>query len=94
MAAAGLWTTPSDLARYAMAVQQAYAGEAGSLLGADLTREMLTPGMNGHGLGPGVEDGYGVFVMTDSDRAGRLHLASRRGSDELASESERRALWE
>ncbi|MFN0120993.1 MAG: serine hydrolase domain-containing protein, partial [Blastocatellia bacterium] len=31
MAAAGLWTTPSDLARFAMAVQQAWAGRANTL---------------------------------------------------------------
>jgi CubicO group peptidase (beta-lactamase class C family) len=46
MAPAGLWTTPSDLARYAMEVQKAVAGKAGAVLSAAMAREMLKPGMN------------------------------------------------
>jgi CubicO group peptidase (beta-lactamase class C family) len=42
MAAAGLWTTPSDLARLALDVQRARAGEAGTLLGKPIVDEMLT----------------------------------------------------
>ena len=57
MAAAGLWTTPTDLAKYAMEVQRAYVGE-GRVLSQDMTRQMLQPGMNNHGLGPMMtEDG-------------------------------------
>lgn len=56
MAAAGLWTTPSDLARYALEVQRSYAGEEGTILSQQMTREMLVPGMNGHGLGPGISE--------------------------------------
>lgn len=41
MAAAGLWTTPTDLARYAIGVQQMFAGKS-SVLSADMTRQMLT----------------------------------------------------
>jgi CubicO group peptidase (beta-lactamase class C family) len=43
LAAAGLWTTPGDLARYAIAVQQAAAGASGAILGPELTGSMLTP---------------------------------------------------
>jgi CubicO group peptidase (beta-lactamase class C family) len=43
MAAAGLWTTPSDLCRYALAVRAAYAGAPGGLISQRLAREMLTP---------------------------------------------------
>ena len=43
LAAAGLWTTPGDLARYAIAVQQAAAGASGAILGPELTASMLTP---------------------------------------------------
>ena len=51
MAPAGLWTTPSDLARYAIEVQRALAGKS-MVLSAAMAREMITPGMNGQGLGP------------------------------------------
>lgn len=52
MAAAGLWTTPSDLARYVLEVQRSYGGSGEAILSPETTREMLRPGMNGHGLGP------------------------------------------
>jgi CubicO group peptidase (beta-lactamase class C family) len=53
MAPAGLWTTPSDLARYALEVQRSLAGKSDRVLSAATTRQMLTPGMNQQGLGPG-----------------------------------------
>jgi CubicO group peptidase (beta-lactamase class C family) len=43
LAAAGLWTTPGDLCRYALAVQAACAGAPGALISQPLAREMLTP---------------------------------------------------
>jgi CubicO group peptidase (beta-lactamase class C family) len=52
MAAAGLWTTPSDLARYAIGVQRAFVGEAGSVIRARTAREMLVPVISNHGIGP------------------------------------------
>lgn len=42
MAAAGLWTTPSDLARFTIGVQQSLAGEANPVLSQEMTRQMLT----------------------------------------------------
>ncbi len=56
MAAAGLWTTPSDLAKFAIHLQRAYANSDTRLLSQAMAREMMTPGMNGHGLGPGISD--------------------------------------
>jgi CubicO group peptidase (beta-lactamase class C family) len=53
MAPAGLWTTPSDLARYALEVQRSLAGKSERVLSAATARQMLTPGMNHWGLGPG-----------------------------------------
>jgi hypothetical protein len=53
MAAAGLWTTPSDLARYVMTVQRMHAGEAEGPLSQNMPNEMLTPQNGGPvGLGP------------------------------------------
>ncbi|HYL77078.1 MAG TPA: serine hydrolase [Bryobacteraceae bacterium] len=54
MAPAGLWTTPSDLARYAIEVQRSLAGTANHVLSQAMVRQMLTPGLNHQGLGPGV----------------------------------------
>ena len=51
MAAAGLWTTPTDLAIYAIEVEQSLVGKANHVLSADMTRQMLTPGMGHWGLG-------------------------------------------
>ena len=52
-APAGLWTTPSDLARYIIEVQHAVAGKS-NLLTAAMANEMLTPILNNQGLGPQV----------------------------------------
>ncbi len=54
MAAAGLWTTPTDLARFAIAIQEANAGESEAVLSTEMARQMLTPDMNNHGLGPAI----------------------------------------
>lgn len=58
LAAAGLWTTPSDLARFALALQQG----ANAVLDAEHVEAMLTPVVDRQGLGPGVggkEFGHG-----------------------------------
>lgn len=51
MAAAGLWTTPTDLAHYAIEVEQSLDGKANHVVSADTTRQMLTPGLGHWGLG-------------------------------------------
>ena len=57
MAAAGLWTTPSDLARFAIAVHRAYHGAEGGLVSPALARQMVTQqsGGPGGGFGLGLE---------------------------------------
>jgi CubicO group peptidase (beta-lactamase class C family) len=59
MAAAGLWTTPSDLARYLLEVQKSLVGGANHVLSAAMTRQMLAPGWHHQGLGPEVGGGAG-----------------------------------
>lgn len=51
MAAAGLWTTPSDLARWVIGIQDAAAGRSQAVLNQDVASQMLTPGMGDWGLG-------------------------------------------
>ena len=56
MAAAGLWTTPSQLIRYAVEIQEIVKGKTDGIVKKDTVAEMLTPGMNGHGLGPSINE--------------------------------------
>lgn len=56
MAAAGLWTTPSDLAKFATAIQDAYAGKANSIISKKLAEEMLHRQTSNTGLGFFIKD--------------------------------------
>jgi CubicO group peptidase (beta-lactamase class C family) len=51
MAAAGLWTTASDLARFAIGVQEAASGKSGRVLSQPMARRMLTVEKGSYGLG-------------------------------------------
>ena len=51
MAPAGLWTTPSDLARLAIEVQSEYAGNSSKILSQAMVRQMLTHQKDNWGLG-------------------------------------------
>jgi CubicO group peptidase (beta-lactamase class C family) len=51
MAAAGLWTTPSDLARFAIGIQRALAGGSRAVISQAMARQMITEQMGGMGLG-------------------------------------------
>jgi CubicO group peptidase (beta-lactamase class C family) len=53
-AAAGLWTTPSDLARLMIAVQRWAGGAEGGVISPAMSREMLTPQGSSYGLGFGL----------------------------------------
>lgn len=52
MAPAGLWTTASDLARWAIAIADARAGRPKALLSQATAEQMLTPVKASYGLGP------------------------------------------
>ena len=54
MAAAGLWTTPSDLARFAIEIQKSKAGKSNKVLSAAMTNQMLTSIKGDYGLGIGI----------------------------------------
>ena len=51
MAPAGLWTTPSDLAIFAIELLKSREGKANRVLSSSMTRQMLTPQIEGMGLG-------------------------------------------
>jgi CubicO group peptidase (beta-lactamase class C family) len=53
-APAGLWTTPSDLARFMLAVGRSYRGEQRALLKVATAREIMTRVPGGSGLGFGI----------------------------------------
>ena len=55
MAAAGLWTTPTDLARFAIEIANSRNGKSNRVLSQKMTEQMLTPVMDGAGLGFFVE---------------------------------------
>ncbi|MEM9298782.1 MAG: serine hydrolase domain-containing protein [Bacteroidota bacterium] len=52
MAAAGLWTTPSQLILWPKEIQAILQNQEDGLLTKETVNEMLIPGMNDHGLGP------------------------------------------
>jgi CubicO group peptidase (beta-lactamase class C family) len=72
MAAAGLWTTPSDLARWVLAVQRALDGDTTGVLRPDWARAMLVPELSGpHALGPQIEgEGAGRRFLHGGANAG------------------------
>ena len=76
-AAAGLWTTPSELALYAAEVQRAWRGESGRVLGETLAREMLTPDEDDWGLGPGISGDGERFRHGGSNQGFRSTFAAR-----------------
>ncbi|MGD8535231.1 MAG: serine hydrolase domain-containing protein [Candidatus Aminicenantes bacterium] len=56
MAAAGLWTTPTDLALFLINVMKTARGESRKIVSAELARAMLTPQINIQGCGFLIED--------------------------------------
>jgi CubicO group peptidase (beta-lactamase class C family) len=51
LAAGGLWTNPTDLARLLIALSRNIRGEGPRLLSPNATRQMMTPGLASWGLG-------------------------------------------
>ena len=56
-AAAELWTTASDLARFAIELQRSYKGVSNAILTPELAKQMLSPQLGGYGLGMWVGGG-------------------------------------
>ena len=101
MAAAGLWTTASDLARYAMEDQRSLEGKANHVLSKAMTEQMLTPGKGNWGLGlqiggaasdryfshGGVNAGFeSLFVAYENHGDGAVVMTNAQGGSRLAQE--------
>lgn len=93
-AAAGLWTTPSDLARWGLDILAAYDGDTTRVLSPAMARQMLTPVIGGYGLGPavapsrvsfshgGANEGFRCVVVVFFDgRGAAIMTNSDRGSE-------------
>lgn len=106
-APAGLWTTPSDLARYIIEVQHAVAGKS-NLLTAAMANEMLTPTLNNQGLGPrtagtlphryfqhgGANEGYRCLLIGYEDGNGLVIMTNSDNGDMLFWEVVRTVAYE
>jgi CubicO group peptidase (beta-lactamase class C family) len=74
LAAGGLWTTPSDLARFAIEVQEEYNRQSDKLLSHQLAHEMLSHQKDDWGLGfalesPGHQRRFGHTGSNDGFRS-------------------------
>jgi CubicO group peptidase (beta-lactamase class C family) len=101
MAAAGLWTTPTDLCRYLMEVERSLKGEANHVLSQAMTKELLTPGIGKWGLGlqiggadadpyfghGGVNAGFEATMEAyEKDGEGAVVMTNAQGGSRLADE--------
>jgi len=96
LAAAGLWTTPTDLARYALGVEAALAGKS-KVISAKTARAMLTAVIGQQGLGPqvagstarklfthgGANAGYRCMLVAYEDGEGAVIMTNSDRGDEL-----------
>lgn len=101
MAAAGLWTTPTDLARYAIEIQRSMRGDANRVLSAEMTKQMLLAGQGNYGLGlpiggspenpffshGGIDQGFeAVLVAYKQGGDGAVIMTNAQGGQILANE--------
>jgi CubicO group peptidase (beta-lactamase class C family) len=71
-AAAGLWTTPSDLCRYIIETQLALQGKSEKVLSQDITKLRLTPFIDGNAA-------LGVFIETRGNSKYFQHAGGNEG---------------
>jgi CubicO group peptidase (beta-lactamase class C family) len=75
-AAAGLWTTPSDLGKYIIESQLAFEGKSAKVLDQSSTRTRLSPYIDSI-VNNGTREGLGVFLF----QKGKYHYFNHGGSD-------------
>ena len=67
-AAAGLWTTPSDLAMYCIEIQDIVQGKRKGILTIKTVEKMLTKHKNGWGLGPSLQNEKDSLIFSHSGK--------------------------
>jgi hypothetical protein len=100
-AAASLWCTPSDLAKFSLAVLRAWRGEEGAFLSKPLCDQYLTEHKNTWGLGPrlfvqdgktigfhhgGANEGYRCNSLAFLDGGGAVIMTNSDQGDALLGE--------
>jgi CubicO group peptidase (beta-lactamase class C family) len=75
LAAAGLWTTPSDFARFGAELQRARQGRSSRMLSRDIVVEMLSEQMKPAGLGFELHEGAAKWFFHTGMNAGFQSLA-------------------
>jgi CubicO group peptidase (beta-lactamase class C family) len=76
----GLWTTPSDLARFAIEIMLAYTGQAEEAISHEMAREMLRPQIDTPDQGLSDAEGLG-FHLAGEERSFRIfHTGGTWGS--------------
>jgi CubicO group peptidase (beta-lactamase class C family) len=100
MAVGGLWTTPSDLALFASAIQDAFSGRPGAIVSPATAHEMLRPVARDYALGflidgngpnryfwhPGVDAGFVAFFFAYEKGDGLALMANGQNTKALGLE--------
>jgi CubicO group peptidase (beta-lactamase class C family) len=108
LAAAGLWTTPSDLARFIRGIQRALSGTSTRLLSPATARLMLTPVYDQQAIGfivgghsirryfshGGANAGYGSYLLGYQDGDGVVVMTNSDGGNRLIPEILRTVAYE
>lgn len=99
----GLWTTPADLARFAIELQQSLRGESNKVVSAAMTKQMLTRQLRSMGLGivvagadatlrfehGGANEGYRCHLVAYASGRGCVVMTNSDRGDTLVAEIER-----
>lgn len=86
LAPAGLWTTPTDLGKFAIGVQRALDGAPGAILSQATAKEMLTPVKDDYalGFGAGGTGSEAVFTHDGANAGFRALFLMHRGGQGVA----------
>src|SRR3989441_8090225 len=92
MAAAGLWTTPTDLSKFAIEIALSKHGKSNRVLSVKMTNEMLKPVLEEAGLGlfmdknnpgqfghNGADEGFQAILTMNADSGNGVAIMSKSG---------------